>query len=70
MMTKNQATWSNTTPTIDGVYWWRLSENDPDPDICETDLDLGFVYDIGDPMGVKISERGGEWLGPIAPLLL
>lgn len=59
--------WSKTIPTVDGVYWWRLSENDPDPDICETDLDFGFVYDIGDPVGAKISERGGEWLGPVCP---
>lgn len=61
-----ESSWNKAAPIVDGVYWWRLSENDPDPDICETDLEHGFVYDIGDPMGVKISERGGEYLGPIA----
>lgn len=60
-------TWNKAIPTVDGVYWWRMGENDPDPDICETDLEMGFVYDIGDPIGAKISERGGEWLGPILP---
>lgn len=60
--------WSKETPTVDGVYWWRLSENDPDPDICETDLEYDTVYDIGEPLGEKISERGGEWLGPILPM--
>lgn len=60
--------WSKEVPTVDGVYWWRLSRNDPDPDICETDLEYGVVYDIGNPQGEKITERGGEWLGPILPV--
>lgn len=64
---KGKLAWTKEPPAVDGVYWWRLSENDPDPDICETDLEMGFVYDIGDPVGAKISARGGEWLGPVTP---
>lgn len=64
---EQKVVWTSEPPKIDGVYWWRLSENDPDPDICETDLQYGTVYDIGEPQGDEIAGRGGEWLGPIVP---
>lgn len=59
--------WSKETPRIDGVYWWRMHEYDPFPIVCETDLEFDFVYDMGEPLGDKISERKGEWCGPINP---
>jgi hypothetical protein len=63
------ADWTKKSPEISGVYWWRLTANDGPADILEVDYEHGFVYDIGDPNGEKLSRYRGEWLGPITPAL-
>ncbi len=63
----NNLKWTKTVPTENGIYWWRLSDDQDVPAIVEVDVDYEFVYDIADPNGQKLKTRKGQWSGPIIP---
>jgi hypothetical protein len=66
-MTQEKATvtWTKDAPTADGVYWWRDSPADSDPDIHEVQGE--FFYQVGFASSELVANFGGEWLGPITP---
>jgi hypothetical protein len=62
---KATATWTKDAPTAEGVYWWRDSAVDNDPDVHLVQGE--FFYQVGFASSELVANFGGEWLGPITP---
>lgn len=65
MATELEANWSNTAPTVDGVYWWRFGADDDEPEAHRVIAGVGYYAGTDPPE--PIGNYDGEWLGPISP---
>jgi hypothetical protein len=63
----DKLTWTSTTPSEPGWYWWRLGVGDVWPIILEvTREEAGGLEADGQP-AANLSGTGGEFAGPLIP---
>lgn len=64
-MAETETGWTTTTPTLNGMYWWRAGASDYEPEMHE--IVDGKVYRMESRQSESVENYGGEWLGPISP---
>lgn len=61
-------TFTKTTPTVPGAYWWRR-DSESRMKISQIVLnDIGILEARGEWGVVSAALRGGEWCGPLVPV--